>query len=364
MATIKMVRPPKNANDGGEDAFLRYIQQSGQHASIPPYLKVNSTGVENGREHFSILEGHLAGRHGSVTTQGGPYLVTPQGHQGGALVQFMPGKKKLRVANMPSLGEFAAIIQEERKLDAGLYELFIPDMAHGGGDGYKEAGAYRKVWFGMHAWSGPNFMHAGRFTLGCLAIMDLNRWPSLCGHLIRCRDGNRKIGTLNVCRPTAEDWCLFFNNRYRLASLGGETIVTVTCRKISDVCIAIEGVSPPPVNFRLSGVLPLREGDMCQTFIPETPGGGVMQGTWSERNGNHAQGHAGHVRLGTWTLGAPSPDIYAPVRIQWRGSVSRGYWGKPGTTKIEAAFDALEPRERPWYDFPWNPGYPWNAQPA
>lgn len=59
---------------------------------------------------------------------------------------------------------------------------------------------------------------------------------------------------------------------------------------------------------------------------------------------------------GTYPIGtrADSSGIWGPSR-------GGGVWGKPGTTKIEGVLDALEPRERPWYDFPWNPGYPEGA---
>lgn len=362
MGTLKMIRPPPV---GSDEAFVSVRLKSGEVADLPAYLRVDATGEKDGREYFVIREGHHKSKEASVTKTGGPFLVPPRGHSGGALVQFLPGKKKLRVANMPTAPTVGAFVQEQRQLAAGLHHLFIPDRAHSYSDNYHQAGAYRKTWFGIGHSNGPNYLHPGKHSSGCLAMTDIAQWPSIADYLVRSRLDDLAVGTLQVCRPTADDWCLFFNNRYKLTSLGGEYLVDLVFRPSSDACLTVEGRSVDPgINFRLHGVLPIQDGNTCQTFIPEVPGGGVMQGTWSEKSGDSARGHAGHVRIGVWQMGASNSNLHAPVRIGLKGSVSKGLWGRAGTTKVQGSFEAVEAKERPWYDYPWNPGYPWTATPA
>ena len=356
-----MIKPPTNILSPSDDAFKRFVLKSGVTAELPPYVRVDFAGTREGRDYFMIREGHHKGLDGSITTAGGPHLVDPQGHQGPALVQFLPGKKKLRVAN-GAVPVVSAFVLAERRLSDGLHRLFIPNRAHDYSEGYAQAGVYRKTWFGIDKSDGPNYFHPGQHSAGCLAMTDIAQWPSIASHLVRCRDDDQTVGSLQVCRPTADDWCLFFNNRYKIR-MGNENTVTLTFRPVSDVCLAVEGTSVDPSwRFRLNAVLPIRDGNLCQTYIPETPCGGVMQGTWSELSGDAR--HSGHVRIGVIEVGGLNPNLHAMVRVAIRGTISRGPWGRPGTTKEDVYFESVDGRERPWYNYPWNPGYPWNAQPA
>lgn len=79
----------------------------------------------------------------------------------------------------------------------GTYDVEIPDAPHSGGLRYPEA-ALSRTWFRV-GHTGDRYIHTGAGSLGCITVLERDRWDALCSMLMRARKGdNVSVGTLTV----------------------------------------------------------------------------------------------------------------------------------------------------------------------
>lgn len=162
---------------------------------LPAYLKVRLDRIESKREHFTILEGLLQGIRASVTLdkQGGSYLFPDNPQTGQISMTYSIAKKTLQVRDKTYMTTDAPDVRWKK----GVYDVEIPDAPHHGGLRYPEA-RYARTWFRV-GHSGDRYVHTGRHSLGCITVIERNRWDDLYAALIKARKGDgRSIGVLEV----------------------------------------------------------------------------------------------------------------------------------------------------------------------
>jgi hypothetical protein len=246
------------------------------------------------------------------------------------------------------------------RLRNGLHEIRLPDHAHGGGEPYLAAGPYRKSWFGLDP-SGPNYLHPGRVSAGCLTVETLGRWHQIYEYLMKGRDGDQYVGTVQVCRPEASDWCRYMDGRYRMLvdEIDEGIVVELSFGPTSDECLAVTGKSPN-TKMEIRAVLALRDGAPCATPLEGRARGGTLEGTWRMASPRSGWRDRGHLRVVCYENPPLAPDLHARTGVFFKGTITEGYWGDPGTKPHPVSIRSTDAKERPWYDYPWNPGYPWD----
>ena len=79
----------------------------------------------------------------------------------------------------------------------GFYNIEIPDHPHAGGTHYPNS-KYAKTWFRI-GHSGDKYIHTGKHSLGCITMIEIEKWDELCLILLKARKGDgMNIGTLTV----------------------------------------------------------------------------------------------------------------------------------------------------------------------
>ncbi len=186
-----------------------------KHPTFPPlpqHLKVSVNKVENGREYFRILEGHLSGTTASVKLAEGnkSYLSDLTPHTGPAYVSFNRKKNELRYGwfcmhtGWPWIcGTIKAITDKSSPVPIGTWNLEIPYEVHGIGSGYESSSSFAATWFRIASESkdsvSDRFLHPGNVTLGCVTVKTLSSWTNIYNYLIKSRKGDGKnVGTIEV----------------------------------------------------------------------------------------------------------------------------------------------------------------------
>ncbi|MDO8592501.1 MAG: hypothetical protein Q7R92_01845 [bacterium] len=166
-----------------------------EDASLPTYLKVRLDRVESKREYLTVLEGPLQGVHlwVSLNNQGKSYLLLDSSQTGPVFLTYSISKKTLRLKNKT----YSTTDDPESPWKVGVYDIEIPDWPHPGGRNYPNV-KYAKVWFRI-GHSGARYLHTGRFSAGCITIVEQAKWDDLCVILMKARKGDGKsVGALEV----------------------------------------------------------------------------------------------------------------------------------------------------------------------
>ena len=164
--------------------------------SLPAFLKVKIEHTDTKREYFTILEGPYSGRSASVKLE-----------EGGRS-QFIFGVDQNSIANATyfiSKKIFELDGREYKTTDypnalwkKGLYDIEIPDYPHPGGRNYLNKSKRATTWFRI-GHSGDRYLHAGGLSLGCITVVEINRWMEIYNVLIKARKGDSMgIGVLKV----------------------------------------------------------------------------------------------------------------------------------------------------------------------
>jgi hypothetical protein len=358
--TLMMLRPAASPTHYKQGWVICLREPSQSEIELPPYLRVDHQRFERGRDYFKVLEGPHKDVHASVIRgdDASPWVVPAVSYEGGRLVKFLPGRRTLWIPQIDLT--VGAYVMEGGQLGAGLHALRIPDHSHPPGEQYLAAGPYRKTWFGIDA-SGDNYLHPGRFSRGCLTVEALDRWHEIYEHLMMGRDGDQYVGTLQVCRPEASDWCRFLDGPYKMLidDIDEGIVVQLVFTPVGDECLRVTGVSPN-TKLEITAEMALRAGAPCARSLEGLAGGGNLEGPWRMRSPRPGWRDRGHVRVLCHENPPFVPGLHARTGAYFKGTISEGYWGEPGTRRHPLTIRSTAANERPWYDYPWNPGYPWD----
>jgi hypothetical protein len=164
---------------------------------LPFQLKVDVTKIEAGREHFTVKEGLLKGKKGSVklkSADGASYLSRTGEHRGPASLELDLAAKTITIQDV---GTFSAEVDASNPIPKGTYDLELPFEIHHLADPYLKDSPFATTWFRIgHA--GDRFLHPGSVSAGCATVLDHAEWTRIYNHLVRSRKDDQSVGTLVV----------------------------------------------------------------------------------------------------------------------------------------------------------------------
>lgn len=163
--------------------------------SLPAYLEVRLQRQDAKRQYFKVLEGVLQGVTVSVKIEsdGTSYLEKGEPHSAPERLTYSIANKILSLRNKT----YKATDDRNAPWQKGLYDIEIPDAPHEGGKYYPES-KYATVWFRI-GHSGERYLHTGKFSAGCLTIVETKRWDEIYAVLIKARKGDgRSVGILEI----------------------------------------------------------------------------------------------------------------------------------------------------------------------
>ncbi|MGK5091089.1 hypothetical protein WDW89_03615 [Deltaproteobacteria bacterium TL4] len=163
--------------------------------SLPANLKIEIYHIDHKREYFTILEGPYRGKKASVgfKKDGSSHLSMDNPQTGPVRLIYSISKKTLSFNGKTYLAKDYPSSPWKK----GLYDIEIPDFPHPGGRNYPEV-HYALSWFRV-GHEGDRYIHTGRASLGCITILERDRWDDLYRNLIKARKGDGiSIGTLQV----------------------------------------------------------------------------------------------------------------------------------------------------------------------
>lgn len=182
--------------DASPAGWLKVKDSSGNVILLPHYLMVQLNETLQSRDYFVIKEGEYEDTLASVMLKpdGSSHLDIALQHVVPARLTFMTRDNKLEISGV---GQFAAIVDPNNPLQAGTYDLMIPDEPHNGGRVYMRRARHAKTWFKIGA-IGDRYLHPGEMSAGCVTITDLLHWETIYDHLIKSRLSSKAVGTIRI----------------------------------------------------------------------------------------------------------------------------------------------------------------------
>jgi hypothetical protein len=165
--------------------------------AVPQFLRVELIKTENGRDHFTIIEGMQKNNEASVKriSANESYLLDGDPAESKATIRFDRKKGEFWFG---SQGPVASITSPDNPVPLGKYELEIPDEVHILGAQYQGASVYATTWFRI-GHSGDRFLHPGRVSAGCITITDIKKWSDIYQYLVRRRLGDEmSVGVIEI----------------------------------------------------------------------------------------------------------------------------------------------------------------------
>lgn len=164
--------------------------------SLPAFLKVKTEYNDTKREYFTILEGPYSGRLASVALKanGLSQLIYKVEYDPVARVNYSVSKKILTLNGK----KYQTTDYPNAVWKKGLYDIEIPDYPHEGGRHYLDQSKRAMTWFRI-GHNGERYLHVGSRSLGCLTIIEINRWMEIYNELIKARKSDSlSVGMLEV----------------------------------------------------------------------------------------------------------------------------------------------------------------------
>jgi len=164
--------------------------------SLPPYLKVKIDRKDNEREYFTILEGTYRGKTASVELRenGSSRFISGVTQTSTAYAEYSISKKIFTFAGK----KYKATDHPKTPWTKGLYDIEIPGSPQGYGEPYLDRARLAKVWFRI-GHDGGRFLHPGSVSLGCMTIIEVEKWDKLCETLLKARKGDfMSVGIVKV----------------------------------------------------------------------------------------------------------------------------------------------------------------------
>lgn len=215
------------------DGWLLGRDESSNKTAYVAYLKVDTSGTKDNREHFTVMEGPLKGKKGSVIpTVNGLLSLVDVAHDGEGLIfvdfkksQVADGKMSgvLWMGSRPTLPKpstgagtqgvarhaaevalyklqmavaIPLVTMASNPLPAGWSPLEIPDAPHHGGTYYGDKSPFATVWFRV-GHEGDRYLHPGRFSAGCGTVQP-EQWTPVYNYLIHRRKDVQSVGAMHV----------------------------------------------------------------------------------------------------------------------------------------------------------------------
>lgn len=218
--------------------YTKSIDQSGWLAiklkngivTVPEFVKVATTKIQDNRIYFVVLEGRYKGEIASLKLENKEKcLVSSPRGTGAKLIATIQGRKRLHsekrkdehnqlIAKLVFDGKKAMITLDSdidyidthngnvRKhstpLPKGTYKIRVPEAA-----GKQEFTSfygvdYHTVWFLIEyeATNYSNFVHVGHLSEGCVTVYQLEMWESVYKYLIsnRLDKEGKYVGTITI----------------------------------------------------------------------------------------------------------------------------------------------------------------------
>lgn len=166
---------------------------------LPAYLKVKLESQDVKRQYFTILEGARRGTKASIEIpkDGTSYLEPTNNQIGPVHLSYSRSRKTLKFKNKTY--KVRGYNNDPEPWKNILYKIEIPDHYHGGGRYYSDRAELAPVWFKTAHPSGNRYVHPGTYSLGCVTLIEIERWDELCKILLKARKGDdESIGVLEV----------------------------------------------------------------------------------------------------------------------------------------------------------------------
>ena len=186
----------KYVPDEGDGWLKVVMEDKPPKESLPAYLKIKVDRRDAKREYFTILEGPHRDRPASVILQddGSSQFITGVKHESMASAQYSISQKTFILKGK----KYKTTDYPETPWEKGLYDIEIPDAPHKGGENYFSQSKRAKTWFRI-GHDGERYLHAGGFSLGCITVIEPNRWTEIYNNLIKARKGDfMSVGVLEV----------------------------------------------------------------------------------------------------------------------------------------------------------------------
>jgi hypothetical protein len=166
-----------------------------EDVSLPAFLKVQSEFFERDREYFTILEGPYKNKKVSVSLDNGnSRLLIDIKYEPPIKLQYSISQKKLIIGSK----KYNATDHPESPWQKGWYDIELPDYPHPKGRSYVETASRAMSWFRI-GHTGERYLHTGSRSLGCITIIEVEKWNEIYDKLIKARkDDFLSIGVLEV----------------------------------------------------------------------------------------------------------------------------------------------------------------------
>ena len=164
--------------------------------SLPACLKLKIEQIDAKREYFTILEGPYRGRSASVQrkSDSSSWFISDIKHEPMARATYSISEKTFILKGK----KYKTTDYPEMPWEKGLYDIEIADYPHGDGRGYLTQSKRAITWFRI-GHKGERYLHAGGYSLGCMTVIEVNRWMEIYDTLIKARKGDfMSVGVLEV----------------------------------------------------------------------------------------------------------------------------------------------------------------------
>lgn len=178
------------------DGWLRVEFTTGKKEYLPAFLRVKLLKSDGKKDYFTILEGPYRTKNASVSrkSNNSSYL------QSGILARepvFATYSISSKILNVNSK-KYKTTDFEPEKWKIGVYDIEIPDVPHKGGALYTQKAKFAKVWFRI-GHKGAKYLHTGMHSLGCITVLEQDKWDEIYRELIKARKGDgMSVGTLTI----------------------------------------------------------------------------------------------------------------------------------------------------------------------
>jgi len=181
-----------------DNGWLKVKMTDGEIVFLPAFLKVQSEYIERGREHFIILEGSYKNQKASVSlddeNNNNSRLLSDVKYEPVIRLKYSISKKKLIIDNK----KYQATDHADAPWKKGWYDIELPDYPHNDPGNYINISSRFKTWFRI-GHEGERYLHTGRVSLGCITIIEVEKWNEIYDKLIKARKGDfLSVGVLEV----------------------------------------------------------------------------------------------------------------------------------------------------------------------
>lgn len=178
-----------------EDGWIRTLNAQSKEISLPAYIKLKPEYIKNKREYFTPLEGPYRHQLLSVKLQDGisSYFISDVQHEPMVTATYSISTKLFTLNGK----KYQTVDNPKAPWKKGLYDIEIPDHPHGRNNLYTEA-VRQKVWFRI-GHDGARYLHSGKYSNGCMTMIETTRWMEIYNVLINARKGDFvSVGVVEV----------------------------------------------------------------------------------------------------------------------------------------------------------------------